>query len=156
MLKGRLQGVAAQIHVRLEQVREREEKRKNIAKGSANRMDQFLFIYLSISSPEDILTDFREKGEGRGRVVGGEKHRCEGETSIDCLTHALTRAQPITFWCVGQCFRQLSHTGQGCCHLFLKMFLFLSLMLPLVICLKGFGSKHLKCEVGHVSYLQNL
>ena len=70
MLKGRLQGVAAQIHVRLEQVREREEKRKNIAKGSANRMDQFLFIYLSISSPEDILTDFREKGEGRGEWWG--------------------------------------------------------------------------------------
>ena len=37
------------------------------------------FSFLFLSSPEDMLIDFREKGRER------EEHPCERETSVSCL-----------------------------------------------------------------------
>ena len=50
-----------------------------------------LFLFSFLSSPKDMLVDFREGGREGDREE--EKHRCARETSIDCL---LYMSQPGT------------------------------------------------------------
>ena len=89
---------------------------------------EYLFIYLLIYPYLRTCSLILEKGEGRvrERKGEGEKHQCERETSIHCLLYAprggtepsaaacaLTRNRTITFWFMGWCSNQLSHTDQG-------------------------------------------
>ena len=80
-------------------------------------------ITIFLSSPEDMLTDFRERGKKGERE--GEKHPL-WETPISCLPYApqLGTAQqpryvpwleikPATFHFMGWRSNQLSHTSQG-------------------------------------------
>ena len=93
------------------------------------------FCYCFLSSPKDMLIDFREGG--REEKKDGVKHQCERETLIGCLLHtslqrtepstqvcALTGIEPTNFQLTEQYSNQLSHTSQGCfCFInFLKMF----------------------------------
>ena len=45
----------------------------------------FLSFLFFLSSPEDMVVDFRERGRKGERE--GEKHRCERDTSIGCLLY---------------------------------------------------------------------
>ena len=96
-------------------------------------LDNMVISFYLFFKDSIYLFIFREREQERE----GEKHRCERETLIGCLSRmprlgtepitqacAQQRIEPATFLYAGQCSNQLGHSGQG---------LFLSFEEPLIL-----------------------
>ena len=101
-----------------------------IAKGDwklqtleCNSFKAWFFISYFLNPHPRICLLILEREEKRER----EKHQCERETSIGCLSYTPRQGiEPATFWCMGWCSNQLSHPARanawfwGLRHLFAK------------------------------------
>ena len=92
------------------------------------KFNSFYFSYFFFCSPEEIFSLLLEGGK-EGRKEGNrerEKHWCERETLIGCLSYvpqlgiesttwvwALTRNQTCELSSIGWCYKQQSHSSQG-------------------------------------------